>query len=140
MATIRPMTQAQRTQAQKSPSLQPFGGYFGAMAYTAPKKKTKKKTVKPAISVAQNINHKDMMGRPINEGDFVLAVQNNRPYPFSVVKLNQTTITIKPAIKWRQRGNVTPTMRHYRREGWNVYIIPKEEVFMFTLAGHGGAL
>lgn len=107
-----------------------------------PKPKPKKKTAtKNVVSVEQNENHKDMMGRPINQGDFVLAVQNNRPFPFRVLKLNQTTLTIVPAIKKRDikiravAGNI-PAYKNYRREGWNVYIIPAEEIFMFNLMGN----
>jgi hypothetical protein len=81
------------------------------------------------------------MGRPINQGDYVLAVQNNRPFPFKVLKLNETTLTIVPAIKKkdikiRALGGQVPTYKNYRREGWNVYIIPKEEIFMFNLLGN----
>lgn len=109
-------------------------------AHLKPKRAKKKPAVKAVFTIEPTDCHKDMMGRTINQGDFVLAVQNNRPFPFAVVKLNKTTLTIKPAIKWRGRGGSTPKIRNYRREGWNLYIIPKEEVFMFTLAGQGGAL
>jgi len=105
-----------------------------------PKKKTKTST-KNVVSVEQNDNHRDMMGRPINQGDFVLAVQNNRPFPFRVLKLNETTLTMVPAIKKkdikvRALGGSVPAYKNYRREGWNVYIIPAEEIFMFNLLGN----
>jgi hypothetical protein len=102
-----------------------------------PKKKPKPKDV---VSVEPNQHHRDMMGRPINQGDYVLAVQNNRPFPFKVLKLNETTLTIVPAIKkqdipYRAMGGLVPTYKNYRREGWNVYLIPKEEIFMYNLLG-----
>ena len=93
----------------------------------------KKQTV---ISEEPNQNHIDMMGRPISQDDFVLAVHNNRPFPFTVVKLNKINITIKPAIAWRRRGGGIPKVRNYRREGWNVYVIPKEDLFMYNLSGN----
>lgn len=103
-----------------------------------PKKKTATKNV---VSVEPNEHHKDMMCRPINQGDFVLAVQNNRPFPFKVVKLNETTLTIVPAIRkkditHRAMGGSIPAYKNYRREGWNVYLIPKEEIFMYNLTGN----
>jgi hypothetical protein len=116
------------------------GGASLPIPYTT-KPKPKKRVVKNVVSVEQNENHKDMMGRPINQGDFVLAVQNNRPFPFKVLKLNETTLTIVPAIKKRDikiravAGSV-PAFKNYRREGWNVYIIPAEELFMYNLMGN----
>lgn len=100
-----------------------------------------KKTAKPVVSVEQNSKHRDMMGRRIDQGDFVLAVQNNRPFPFKVVKLNETTITMLPAIKKkdiavRALGGQVPAYKNYRRDGWNVYVIPEEEIFMFNLMGN----
>jgi hypothetical protein len=112
------------------------------------KPKPKKKTVtKNVVSVEPNEHHKDMMCRPINQGDYVLAVQNNRPFPFKVVKLNETTLTIVPAIKTgdlsrksliavRATGGSIPAYKNYRREGWNVYVIPKEDIFMYHLVGN----
>jgi hypothetical protein len=175
---IRPLTQAQRTNAspfsayfgtsvsQPKPKKTPKGpggrsqaqtfGYLtgGGASLPTPthvittKKKPKKKTVtKNVVSVEPNEHHKDMMCRPINQGDYVLAVQNNRPFPFKVVKLNETTLTIVPAIKTgdlsrksiiaiRATGGSIPAYKNYRREGWNVYVIPKEEIFMYHLMGN----
>ena len=167
---IRPMTQAQRTSAspfsayfgtavskpktKKTPrgpggraQAQTFGYLTGGGASlptppAPPKKKAKKKTVpKTVVSVAQNERHRDMMGRAINQNDYVLAVQGNRPFPFKVLKLNDTTLTMVPAInqkniKSRVSGGSVPTYKTYRRECWNVYVIPEEEIFMFNLKGN----
>lgn len=126
----------------------PHGNFLGSGPFTiAAKKKTKKRTVKPLDSVEPNEHHRDMMCRPIVQGDYVLAVQNNRPFPFKVVKLNATTLTMVPAIKTgdlsqksliavRATGGLIPTYKNYRREGWNVYVIPKEEIFMYHLMGN----
>ena len=105
------------------------------------KKKPKKRVVKNVVSVEPNGHHRDMMGKQINQGDFVLAVQNNRPFPFKVLKLNETTLTLVPAIKkkditHRAMGGSIPAYKNYRREGWNVYLIPKEEIFMYNLTGN----
>jgi hypothetical protein len=117
------------------------GGASLPMPYTPPKKKAKKSVTKNVVSVEPNGHHKDMMGRHINQGDFVLAVQNNRPFPFKVLKLNETTLTIVPAIRkkditHRAMGGSIPAYKNYRREGWNVYLIPKEEIFMYNLTGN----
>ena len=167
---FRPMTQAQRTaaspfsaymgvpvskpKAKKTPKgpggraqAQSFGYLTGGGAalpipYSAPKKKAKKKTVpKNVVSVTPNDKHRDMMGRAINQNDYVLAVQGNRPFPFKVLKLNETTLTMVPAInqkniKSRVSGGSVPTYKTYRRECWNVYVIPEEEIFMFNLKGN----
>jgi hypothetical protein len=167
---IRPMTPAQRTaaspfsayagtavskpKAKKTPKgpggraqAQTFGYLTGGGAslpipYTPPKKKAKKKAVpKNVVSVAPNERHRDMMGRAINQNDYVLAVQGNRPFPFKVLKLNDTTLTMVPAIdqkniKSRVSGGSVPAYKTYRRECWNVYVIPKEEIFMFNLKGN----
>jgi hypothetical protein len=136
---IRPMSQAQRQAAS------PFSAYFG-IPVSNPKPKTKrvakKKAVpKTVVSVAPNERHRDMMGREINQNDYVLAVQGNRPFPFKVLKLNDTTLTMVPAIdqkniKCRVSGGSVPAYKTYRRECWNVYVIPKEEIFMFNLKGN----
>ena len=126
---------------------QTFGYWTGGgpslpMPYTTTTKKKPKKTVtKNLVSVEPNNHHRDMMGKQINQGDFVLAVQNNRPFPFKVLKLNETTLTIVPAIKkkditHRAMGGSIPAYKNYRREGWNVYLIPKEEIFMYNLTGN----
>jgi hypothetical protein len=166
---IRPMTQAQRTSKHPfsaylgTPVSQPKktpkgpggrsqaqtlaqltnGGFPFPTPYTPPKKKNVKKTSIPkdVVSVEQNECHRDMMGRAINQGDFVLAVQGNRPFPFKVLKLNDTTLSMVPAlkqkdIKWRVSGGSVPAYKTYRRECWNVYVIPAEEIFMFNLKGN----
>lgn len=167
---IRPMTQAQRTAAspfqayfgtpvtqsksKKTPKgpggrtqAHTFGYLTGGGAslptpYTPPKKPAKKNKIpKNVVSVTPNEKHRDMMGRAINQGDFVLAVQGNRPFPFKVLKLNETTITVVPAInqkniKSRVSGGSVPEYKTYRRECWNVYVIPEEEIFMFSLKGN----
>lgn len=128
----------------------PHGNFLGAGPFSIqkPKPKPKKKTTpKNVVSVEPNEHHQDMMCRPIVQGDYVLAVQNNRPFPFKVVKLNETTLTIVPAIKTgdlsrksliavRATGGSIPAYKNYRREGWNVYVIPKEEIFMYHLMGN----
>jgi hypothetical protein len=128
----------------------PHGNFLGSGSFSIqkPKPKTKKKTApKNVVSFEPNEHHQDMMCRPIVQGDYVLAVQNNRPFPFKVVKLNETTITIVPAIKTgdlsrksliavRATGGSIPAYKNYRREGWNVYVIPKEEIFMYHLMGN----
>jgi len=168
--TIRPMTHAQRTsahpfsaymgvpvskpKAKKTPKgpggraqAQTFsqltnGGFTFPAPYTPPKKPAKKKSVsKTVVSVEPNDKHRDMMGRRIEQGNFVLAVQGNRPFPFKVLKLNDRTLTMVPAIKQkdlkeRALGGQVPTYKNYRRECWNVYIIPEEEIFMFRLTGN----
>lgn len=130
-----------RAQAQTLSQLT-SGGFAFPTPYTPPKKPAKKKTVpKNVVSVEPNDKHRDMMGRAINQGDFVLAVQGNRPFPFKVLKLNETTLTMVPAlkqkdIKARMSGGSVPTYKNYRRECWNVYVIPAEEIFMFRLTGN----
>jgi hypothetical protein len=136
---FRPMSPAQRT----APS--PFSAYFG-LPVSNPKPKTKrvakkKAVAKTVVSVTPNERHRDMMGREINQNDYVLAVQGNRPFPFKVLKLNDTTLTMVPAIdqkniKSRVAGGSVPAYKTYRRECWNVYVIPKEEIFMFNLKGN----
>jgi len=167
---IRPMTQAQRKSAspfqaymgvpvskpkvKKTPKgpggraqAQTFGqltsgGFAFTAPYKPPKQPAKKKSVpKTVVSVEPNEKHRDMMGRAISQGDFVLAVQGNRPFPFKVLKLNETTITVVPAsnqknIKSRVSGGSVPAYKTYRRECWNVYVIPEEEIFMFNLKGN----
>ena len=167
---IRPMTHAQRTsahpfsaymgvpvskpKAKKTPKgpggraqAQTFsqltnGGFTFPAPHKPPKKPAKKKSIpKNVVSVEPNEKHRDMMGRAINQGDFVLAVQGNRPFPFKVLKLNETTLSMVPAlkqkdIKWRVSGGSVPEYKTYRRECWNVYVIPEEEIFMFRLTGN----
>jgi len=119
-----------------------FNNFGGINIGPAPQRPPKKKAVaKNVVSVEPNGHHKDMMGRHINQGDYVLAVQNNRPFPFKVLKLNETSLTIVPAIRkkditHRAMGGSIPAYKNYRREGWNVYLIPKEEIFMYNLTGN----
>lgn len=39
-------------------------------------------------------------------------------------------------LKERALGGQVPTYKNYRRECWNVYVIPEEEIFMFRLTGN----
>ena len=135
---------------QNPPQITPFtfNNWGGLNMGPAPRRPPKKKRVaKNVVSVEPNEHHKDMMCRPINQGDYVLAVQGNRPFPFKVLKLNETTISIVPAIKTgdlsrksliavRATGGSIPAYKTYRRECWNVYVIPKEELFMYHLMGN----
>jgi len=129
---------------QNPPQITPFSfnNFGGINIGPAPRRPPKKKAVaKNVVSVEPNGHHKDMMGRHINQGDYVLAVQNNRPFPFKVLKLNETSLTIVPAIRkkditHRAMGGSIPAYKNYRREGWNVYLIPKEEIFMYNLTGN----
>jgi len=129
---------------QNPPQITPFSfnNFGGINIGPAPRRPPKKKSVpKNVVSVEPNGHHKDMMGRHINQGDYVLAVQNNRPFPFKVLKLNETTLTLVPAIRkkditHRAMGGSIPAYKNYRREGWNVYLIPKEEIFMYNLTGN----
>jgi hypothetical protein len=135
---------------QNPPQIAPFTfNNFGGLNIGPPPRQMpkKKRVTKNVVSVEPNEHHVDMMCRPINQGDYVLAVQNNRPFPFKVVKLNETTLTIVPAIKTgdlsrksliavRATGGSIPAYKNYRREGWNVYVIPKEEIFMYHLMGN----
>jgi len=129
---------------QNPPQITPFSfnNFGGINTGPAPRRPPKKKAVaKTVVSVEPNGHHKDMMGRLINQGDYVLAVQNNRPFPFKVLKLNETSLTIVPAIRkkditHRAMGGSIPAYKNYRREGWNVYLIPKEEIFMYNLTGN----
>jgi hypothetical protein len=132
-----------RTSAHTQTFSQLTNGRFTFPApHKPPKKPAKKKSIpKNVVSVEPNEKHRDMMGRAINQGDFVLAVQGNRPFPFKVLKLNDTTITVVPAInqkniKSRVSGGSVPAYKTYRRECWNVYVIPAEEIFMFNLKGN----
>lgn len=144
-----PSAQLKPKKKTKSPSVksqaQSFGYWTGGAAALpippAQKKPKKKAKPKEVVSVEPNGHHKDMMGRHINQGDYVLAVQNNRPFPFKVLKLNATTLSIVPAIRkkditHRAMGGSIPAYKSYRREGWNVYLIPKEEIFMYNLTGN----
>ena len=41
----------------------------------------------------------------------------------------------KKEIAVRALGGLVPAYKNYRREGWNLYLIPKEEIFMYNLMG-----
>lgn len=78
--------------------------------------------------------HKDIVGRPLQVGSYVLAVDNNRIMVCRVDHLTARRVAVVPALE-HKRSFASPKQKTYIKECFNVSIIPEEEWFMFKLGG-----
>jgi hypothetical protein len=93
----------------------------------------KKKKVATVVT-EPNEFHKDIVGRPLQVGTYVLAVDNNRIMVCRVDHLTARRVAIVPALE-HKRSFASPKKKTYIKECFNVAIIPEEEWFMYKLTG-----
>ncbi len=92
---------------------------------------------KPRVSsvVAEpNEFHRDIIGRALQAGQYVLAVDNNRIMVCSIKHFTAKRVALVPALE-HKRSFAAPKKKTYIKECFNVAIIPEEEWFMYKLFG-----
>jgi hypothetical protein len=78
--------------------------------------------------------HRDIVGRPLQVGQYVMAVDNNRIMICRIHHLTARRVAIIPALE-HKRSFASPKKKIYNKECFNVAIIPEEEWFMYKLFG-----
>ena len=93
-----------------------------------------KKPKVPTVVAEPNEFHRDIIGRPLQVGQFVLAVDNNRIMVCSIKHFTAKRVALVPALE-HKRSFAAPKKKTYIKECFNVAIIPEEEWFMYKLFG-----
>jgi hypothetical protein len=93
-----------------------------------------KKPKVATVVTEPNEFHRDIIGRPLQVGQFVLAVDNNRIMVCRINHLTARRVGIVPALE-HKRSFASPKKKTYIKECFNVAIIPEEEWFMYKLFG-----
>lgn len=88
----------------------------------------------PASVTEPNEFHKDIVGRPLSPGQYVIAVENNRIMVCRITHLTAKRVGLVPALE-HKRSFSAPKKKTYIKECFNVAIIPEEEWFMYKLTG-----
>ena len=88
----------------------------------------------PAVITEPTELHRDIVGRPLQVGQYVLAVDNNRIMVCRIHHLTARRVAIIPALE-HKRSFASPKKKIYNKECFNVAIIPEEEWFMYKLFG-----
>lgn len=78
--------------------------------------------------------HRDIVGRTLEVGQYVMAVDNNRIMICRIHHLTPRRVAVVPALE-HKRSFASPKQKIYNKECFNVCLIPKEEWFMFKLGG-----
>jgi hypothetical protein len=78
--------------------------------------------------------HRDIVGRPLQVGQYVMAVDNNRIIICRIHHLTPRRVAVVPALE-HKRSFASPKQKIYNKECFNVCLIPEEEWFMFKLGG-----
>ncbi len=82
------------------------------------------------------MNHdRDLAGQTLNPGDHCLVTQNNRIILARVVTVRDTTVTVQPLNSSAGGRRSKPPQKALRRNCYNVYRIPDQEITMSILRG-----
>lgn len=100
---------------------------------TPPPPMPKKPKVEKVITEPTEL-HKDIVGRTLQVGQYVMAVDNNRIMVCRVHHLTPRRVAVVPALE-HKRSFASPKKKIYNKECFNVCLIPEEEWFMFKLGG-----
>ena len=100
---------------------------------TPPPPMPKKPKVEKVITEPTEL-HKDIVGRTLQVGQYVMAVDNNRIMVCRVHHLTPRRVALVPALE-HKRSFASPKKKIYNKECFNVCLIPEEEWFMFKLGG-----
>lgn len=100
---------------------------------TPPPPMPKKPKVEKVITEPTEL-HKDIVGRTLRVGQYVMAVDNNRIMVCRVHHLTPRRVALVPALE-HKRSFASPKKKIYNKECFNVCLIPEEEWFMFKLGG-----
>lgn len=79
--------------------------------------------------------NRDIAGSPLNPGDHCLVTHNNRIILARVVTVGDTTVTVQPLNSSAGGRRSTPPQKSLRRNTYNVYRIPDQEITVSILRG-----
>jgi hypothetical protein len=83
------------------------------------------------------LQHRDIAGHPLAEGDHCLVTEHNRIILARVLKLyeNSNQVQLKPLNSTAGGRRSRPSQKPVRRESYNVYRIADQEITMSILRG-----
>ena len=83
------------------------------------------------------LQHRDIAGQPLQEGDHCIVTEHNRIILARVLKLyeNSNQVQLKPLNSTAGNRRSKPNQRPIRRECYNVYRIADQEITMSILRG-----
>jgi hypothetical protein len=128
LSLTRPLPSALR--GRVSSGYNPVTGLPIGTPPPAPPKKPKV----PTVVAEPNEFHRDIVGRPLQVGQYVMAVDNNRIMICRIHHLTPRRVAIIPALD-HKRSFASPKKKIYNKECFNVALIPEEEWFMYKLFG-----
>jgi|688.fasta_scaffold1233128_1 hypothetical protein len=82
-----------------------------------------------------NLVNRDIAGQPLNTGDHCLVTHNNRIILARVITVRDTTATVEPVNSDAGGRRSTPPLKTLRRNTYNLYRIPSQEITMSILRG-----
>jgi len=82
-----------------------------------------------------NLLYRDIAGQTLNTGDHCLVTQNNRIILARVVTVNNSSVTVQPLNSDSGGRRGRPPLKTLRRNTYNVYRIPDQEITMSILRG-----
>lgn len=121
-------------QVLRTPFQTKSGRIISRPNFRGPGARPPKKQKVPAIVTVPTELHRDIVGRTLEVGQYVMAVDNNRIMICRVHHLTPRRVAVVPALE-HKRSFASPKQKIYNKECFNVCIIPKEEWFMFKLGG-----
>lgn len=79
---------------------------------------------------------KDVFGRDLTEGDFVVAVHNGRILPGSVLEFTEKgRVVIKPLESDLGGRRDMPPLKPFKREGYNCMKVDDKQITWSTFSG-----
>ena len=83
------------------------------------------------------LQHRDIAGAPLTEGDHCLVTEHNRIILARVLKLyeNSNQVQLQPLNSSAGNRRSRPSQKKIRRECYNVYRIADQEITMSILRG-----
>ena len=83
------------------------------------------------------LQHRDIAGAPLQEGDHCIVTEHNRIILARVIKLyeNSNQVQLQPLNSSAGNRRSKPNQKKIRRECYNVYRIADQEITMSILRG-----
>ena len=78
---------------------------------------------------------KDLLGKPLQENDFVITNQNGRIIIGKVVKFTDTYVFVQPVVSDAGKRRSVPPKKLLRKYEYNVALIPPPDMTWATLTG-----
>jgi len=83
----------------------------------------------------QYLHSRDIAGNTLSPHDYCLVTQNNRIILAQVIKVSGSAVTVQPVNSSAGQRRNPPPLKPLRRNSYNVYRIPSQEITMSILKG-----